>query len=61
MAQLGPGMAGCERICCYPEIDVSLVPPKGTKNLHQAARTARMNGHYGAMIGWYLKYFGAKL
>lgn len=44
-----------------PWKDVPLVPPKGTKNLHQAARTARMNGHYGAMIGWYLKYFGAKL
>lgn len=44
-----------------PWKDVPLVPPKGTKNLHQAARSARMNGQYGAMIGWYLKYIGAKL
>ena len=36
-------------------------PPKGTKNLHQAARSARMYGNYGEMLMWYLKYLGAKL
>ncbi len=44
-----------------PWKDVPLVPPKGTKNLHQAARSARMYGNYGEMLMWYLKYLGAKL
>lgn len=43
-----------------PWKDVPLVPPKGHKNLHQAARTARMQGRYGEMISLYLKYLGAK-
>lgn len=43
-----------------PWKDVPLVPPKGHKNLHQAARTARMRGEYGKMISWYLKYIGDK-
>lgn len=43
-----------------PWKDVPLVPPKGTKNLHQAARTARMQGRYGEMISLYFKYLGAK-
>lgn len=43
-----------------PWKDVPLVSPKGTKNLHQAARTARMQGRYGEMIFLYLKYLGAK-
>ena len=44
-----------------PWKDVPLVPPKGHKNLHQAARTARMRGKYGEMIGYYLKYLGDKV
>lgn len=44
-----------------PWKDEPLVPPKGHKNLHQAARTARMEGKYGEMIGLYLKYFGNKV
>lgn len=44
-----------------PWKDVSLVPPRGHKNLHQAARTARMRGKYGEMIGYYIKYLGNKL
>lgn len=43
-----------------PWKDVPLVPPKGHKNLHQAARTARMQGKYGDMISLYLKYLGSK-
>lgn len=43
-----------------PWKDVPLVPPKGTKNLHQAARTARMQGRYGEMISLYLKYLKDK-
>lgn len=43
-----------------PWKDVPLVPPKGHKNLHQAARTARMQGKYGEMISLYLKYLGSK-
>ena len=43
-----------------PGKDVPLVPPKVHKNLHQAARTARMQGRYGEMISLYLKYLGAK-
>lgn len=43
-----------------PWKDVPLVPPRGHKNLHQAARTARMQGKYGEMISLYLKYLGAK-
>lgn len=44
-----------------PWKDVPLVPPKGHKNLHQAARTARMRGKYGEMIGYYVKYLGDKV
>lgn len=65
MAQLGAGMAGCKRIRSYPRIFTmerrASCSSEGNKNLHQAARSARMNGQYGAMIGWYLKYIGAKL
>lgn len=43
-----------------PWKDVPLVPPKGTKNLHQAARTARMQGRYREMISLYLKYLKDK-
>lgn len=38
-----------------------LVLPEGKKNLHQAARTARMYGHWGEMIQWYLKYAKCKI
>lgn len=44
-----------------PWKDISTVPPKGTKNLHQAARTARMYGRYGEMMKWYGKYIVEKL
>lgn len=44
-----------------PWRDVPLVPPKGRKNLHQAARTARMQGRWGEMLKWYGKYVGSKL
>lgn len=44
-----------------PWKDVPLVPPRGHKNLHQAARTARMQGRYGEMIYMYFKYLGSKL
>lgn len=44
-----------------PWKDVPLVPPRGHKNLHQAARTARMRGKYGEMIGYYIKYLGDKV
>lgn len=44
-----------------PWKDVPLVPPKGSKNIHQAARTARMHGEYGKMCGFYAKYLGCKL
>lgn len=44
-----------------PWRDVPLVPPKGKKNLHQAARTARMQGRWGEMLKWYGKYMGSKL
>lgn len=37
------------------------VPPRGKKNLHQAARTARMEGHYADMIKWYGKYLSEKV
>lgn len=43
-----------------PWSDVPLVPPKGHKNLHQAARTARMQGQYGKMISLYMKYLQDK-
>lgn len=38
-----------------------LVPPKGRKNLHQAARTARMQHHYGDMVKWYVQYIKSKI
>lgn len=44
-----------------PWKDIPLVPPKGKKNLHQAARTARMQGRYGEMLKWYGKYIVEKL
>lgn len=44
-----------------PWKDVPLIPPKGHKNLHQAARTARMRGKYGEMVWYYLKYLGSKI
>lgn len=44
-----------------PWKDVPLVPPKGSKNIHQAARTARMHGEYGKMCGFYARYLGCKL
>ncbi len=44
-----------------PWKDVPTVPAKTHKHLHQAARTARMYGHYGEMIKLYLKYFAAKI
>lgn len=44
-----------------PWKDVPTVPPKGKKNLHQAARTARMYGRYGEMLKWYSQYLAAKL
>lgn len=37
------------------------IPARTHKHMHQAARTARMYGHYGEMVKWYLKYLGAKL
>lgn len=43
-----------------PWKDVPLVPPRGHKNLHQAARTARMQGKYGEMISLYFKYLKDK-
>lgn len=44
-----------------PWKDAPLVPPIGHKNLHQAARTARMYGEYGRMISLYMKYLKDKL
>lgn len=44
-----------------PWKNVPVVLPKGKKNLHQAARTARMEGRYGDMIRWYGKYFAEKV
>lgn len=44
-----------------PWKDVPLVEPKGRKNLHQAARTARMRGKYGEMVKYYVRYFGEKI
>lgn len=44
-----------------PWKEVPLVPPKGHKNLHQAARTARMRGKYGEMVKYYVKYLGDKV
>lgn len=44
-----------------PWKDVPVVFPKGKKNLHQAARTARMYGRYGEMMAWYGKYWREKL
>lgn len=44
-----------------PRKDLPLVPPNGTKNLHQAARTARMQGRYGEALAWYGKYLASKL
>lgn len=44
-----------------PWRDEPLVPPKGRKNLHQAARTARMQGRWGEMLKWYGKYVQSKL
>lgn len=44
-----------------PWRDCPVVPPKGSKNLHQAARTARMYGRWGEMLKWYGKYLASKL
>lgn len=44
-----------------PWKNVPVVQPKGKKNLHQAARTARMEGRYGDMIQWYGKYLAEKV
>lgn len=44
-----------------PWRSVPLVPPRGKKNLHQAARTARMQGRWGEMLKWYERYFLTKL
>lgn len=44
-----------------PWKNVPLVPPKGKKNLHQAARTARMEHNFGDMVKWYAKYIGSKI
>jgi lipopolysaccharide biosynthesis glycosyltransferase len=44
-----------------PWKNVPVVLPKGKKNFHQAARTARMEGRYGDMIRWYGKYFAEKV
>ena len=44
-----------------PWKDYPLVPPKGRKNLHQAARTARMQHHYGEMVKWYVQYIKSKI
>jgi lipopolysaccharide biosynthesis glycosyltransferase len=44
-----------------PWKDVPLVPPKGRKNLHQAARTARMEHRFGDMVKWYVKYIQEKI
>ena len=44
-----------------PWYDDPIVLPKGQKNLHQAARTARMYGHYIEMIKWYGKYIQSKI
>lgn len=43
-----------------PWKEFSVVEPKTHKHLHQAARTARMNGKYCEMLGWYWKYFRNK-
>lgn len=44
-----------------PWRDCPPVPPQGRKNLHQAARTARMYGRWGEMFAWYMKYAKSKL
>ena len=44
-----------------PWKDCPPVPPRGQKNLHQAARTARMYGRWGEMLKWYGKYIQSKL
>lgn len=44
-----------------PWKDVPLVPPRGGKNLHQAARTARKDGAWGHMAVSYLHYLAAKM
>lgn len=44
-----------------PWKDEPLIPPAGKKNLHQAARTARMYRHWGEMVKWYGKYLKEKL
>lgn len=44
-----------------PWRDCPPVPPQGRKNLHQAARTARMYGRWGEMFVWYGKYAKSKL
>lgn len=41
--------------------NLPLLLPKGEKNIHQAARTARMYGRWGEMLKWYGKYLCKKL
>lgn len=43
-----------------PWNDFPAVEPKTHKHLHQAARTARINGKYCEMMKWYWKYYKAK-
>lgn len=43
-----------------PWADVPLVPAKNSKHIHQAARTARMQGQYDEMLSWYWKYLRGK-
>lgn len=44
-----------------PWRDAPLVPPKGAKNLHQAARTALMRHRWGELLHWWRLYMQAKL
>lgn len=44
-----------------PWRDYALIPPKTEKEIHQAARTARMYSRWGEMLKWYGLYMMKKL